>query len=182
MNNIYLKVPNISELSYRQKWLMNEYTMSYNAGLDIDLDGYDKKTGTIKRSNEEMILWYNNWINHEPDKYYAYIYEKEINEPIGEIYYYKENDSHSLGILINSEYRGKGYSYYALMELLKIAFEKNNVDKIVDEFEENRTSAINLFLKAGFMVSSKDRTQKIFDEDFIIKQVYITKEMYFKSK
>lgn len=30
-----------------------------------------------------------------------------------------------MGILINSKYRGKGYSYPALVELEKYAFEKN---------------------------------------------------------
>ncbi len=59
-------------------------TMSYNAGYDMDLKGYDKETGTITKTDEEMITWYNNWVNKNPDKYFAYIYDSKIAEPIGE--------------------------------------------------------------------------------------------------
>ena len=33
-----------------------------------------------------------------------------------------------MGILVVDKYRGKGYSYPALMELEKVAFEKNNIN------------------------------------------------------
>ena len=71
MSNIYLKVPSIDELHYRQEWMKDTKTMSYNAGFDMDLKGYNKETGTITKTDEEMINWYNNWINKEPDKYFA---------------------------------------------------------------------------------------------------------------
>ena len=38
MSNIYLKVPSIDELYYRQEWMRDSKTMSYNAGFDIDTD------------------------------------------------------------------------------------------------------------------------------------------------
>ena len=104
MSNIYLKVPEISELHYRQEWMKDSNTMSYNAGFDMNLKGYDKETGTITKTAKEMITWYNNWINKEPDKYFAYIYVKDINEPIGEIYYYPDNGFHSMGIVIQDKY------------------------------------------------------------------------------
>lgn len=75
-DKIYLKVPSISELHYRQEWMKDPKTMSYNAGYNIDLKGYDKETGTLNKTDEEMITWYNNWINKEPDKYFAYICRK----------------------------------------------------------------------------------------------------------
>ena len=127
--DIYLKVPSIDELHYRQIWMQDPKTMSYNKGYDIDLKGYDKGTGTITKTNEEITDWYNNWINHEPDKYFAYIYDSKISEPIGEIYYYKDNKTYSMGILIQDKYRGKGYSYNALLELEKTAFEKGLSDR-----------------------------------------------------
>ena len=99
MINIYLKVPSIDELRYRQEWMKDPKTMSYNADYDMDLKGYDKETGTITKTDEEMITWYNNWVNKEPDKYFAYIYDSEIVEPIGEVYYYPDGDIHSMGIL-----------------------------------------------------------------------------------
>lgn len=182
VSNIYLKIPKIRDLHYRQEWMKDSNTMSYNAGFDIDLKGYDKETGTITKTDEEMITWYNNWINKEPDKYFAYIYVKDINEPIGEIYYYPDNGVHSMGIVIKDKYRGKGYSYDALLELEKIAFEKNNISELSDMVPLDRVGAINVFKKAGFIHTNKEKIEKVFDNDTIVKQLLITKEMYFNKK
>ncbi len=158
--SIYLKVPNINELHYRQEWMKDINTMSYNAGYDMDLKGYDKETGIIAKTDEEMITWYNNWTNKEPDKYFAYIYDKEIEEPIGEVYYYLENNIHSMGIIIQNKYRGNGYSYIALLELEKIAFEKNKINELSDFIPKERVSAIKSFEKAGFIITGKENVRK----------------------
>ena len=78
MSSIYLKTPSIEDLYYRKEWMKDPKTMSYNAWYDMELKGYDKNTGTITKTDEEMINWYNNWIDKEPDKYFAYIYDKTI--------------------------------------------------------------------------------------------------------
>ena len=182
MKNIYLKVPSINELHYRQEWMNDPKTMSYNAGYDIDLKGYDKNTGTITKSNEEMIDWYNNWINQEPDKYFAYIYDNAISEPIGEVYYYLDNGIHSMGIVIQDKYRGKGYSYYALLELEKIAFEKNGISELSDFIPLDRLEAIKTFKKAGFVHTKLEKKGLVFDKESISRQLLITKESYFSSK
>ena len=182
MSNIYLKVPSIDELYYRQEWMRDSKTMSYNAGYDIDLKGYDKKTGTITKSNEEMIDWYNKWINQEPDKYFAYIYNNSISEPIGEVYYYLDNGIHSMGIVIQDKYRGKGYSYYALLELEKIAFEKNDISELSDFIPLDRLGAIKAFKKAGFIHTKLEKKGLVFGKESIARQLLITKESYFSSK
>lgn len=181
MHNVYLKTPTIEELKYRQNWMKDPKTMAYNSGFDMNLKGYDKNTGTISKTDEEMIIWYNNWIDKEPDKYFAYIYDKNIDEPIGEIYYYLDNDIHSMGIVIQDKYRGNGYSYYALLELEKIAFEKNDINELSDMIPLDRIGAIKSFKKAGFIHTDKEITEKVFDKDTIVKQLLITKEMYFKK-
>ena len=104
VSKVYLKVPTKDELHYRQEWMRDPDTMSYNAGYDMEFNGYNKETGTIAKTDEEMLNWYNNWINKEPDKYFAYIYDFNIEEPIGEVYYYLDNDIHSMGILIQNKY------------------------------------------------------------------------------
>ena len=182
MKSIYLKVPNINELHYRQEWMKNSKTMSYNAGYDIGLKGYDKETGTITKSNEEMIAWYNNWINQEPDKYFAYIYDNSISEPIGEVYYYLDNGIHSMGIVIQDKYRGKGYSYMALLELQKVAFEKNNISELSDFISLDRIGAIKAFEKAGFMHTGIEKKELVFGKESISKQLIITKESYFMQR
>ena len=167
MNEIYFKVPNKEDLKYRQKWMMDPDTMSYNAGCDVDYSGYNKETGTIYKSDEDMLIWYEKWINHEPDRFFRYIHTDGIDEPIGEIYYYPNNNTHHMGILIQSKYRGLGYSYKALMELERIAFEENGINELHDEIPFDRVNAINLFKKSGFKQTDKD--------------MVITKDMYFNK-
>lgn len=181
MANLYLKVPNIDDLHYRQEWMKDPKTMAYNAGYDINLKGYNKETGTIIKTDEDMINWYNNWINKEPHKYFAYIYDKEIVEPVGEVYYYLDNGIYSMGIVIQDKYRGKGYSYNALLELEKVAFEKNNINELSDMIPLDRVRAIKVFKKAGFIHTEKEKIEKVFDKNTIAKQLLITKEMYFKQ-
>ena len=181
MKRVFLKVPGNDELHYRQKWLSDPKTMSYNAGYDIDLKGYNKETGTIAKTDEEMIEWYNKWINKEPDKYYAYIISVDEDEPIGEVYYYLDGDIHSMGILISDKYRGKGYSYLTLLELEEVAFERNNINELSDMIPLDRGGAIKTFKRAGFIHTDKEEKNLKFGKEEISKQLLITKEMYLKN-
>ncbi len=182
MKRVFLVVPDIKDLKYRKEWLSDPKTMSYNAGYDMDLKGYDKETGVIIKSNEEMIDWYNKWINKEPDRFYAYIYSVDESGPIGEVYYYPDGDIHSMGILINDKYRGKGYSYLTLLELEEVAFEINNINELSDFIPIDRVGAISSFKKAGFIQTDKEKNGFVFDNEVISKQLLITKEMYFKNR
>ena len=177
-----MKVPKIEDLKYRQIWLNDPKTMSYNAGYDIDLKGYNKETGTISKTNEEMIEWYNKWINKEPDRFYAYIIFVDESEPIGEVYYYLDGDIHSMGILIYDKFRGKGYSYLALLELEKVVFLRNDINELSDMIPLDRDIAIKTFKKAGFIHTDKEEKGLKFGKEEVSKQLLTTKEMYFKSR
>lgn len=182
MKKITLKTPSKEDLKYRKKWMRDPKTMSYNAGFDLELKGYDKTTGTISKTDEELSKWYDKWIGHEPDRYFAYIYVENIEEPIGEIYYFPDGNIHSMGIVIDYKYRGNGYSYSALLELEKIAFEKNNISELSDMIPLDRISAVKTFKKAGFIHTKKEKVERVFDKDSVVKELLITKEMYFKKK
>ena len=182
MKRVFLVIPSIDDLKYRKIWLNDSKTMSYNAGYDINISGYDKLTGTIDQSDKELLDWYNKWINKEPDRYYAYIYLVNEDEPIGEVYYYPDGNIHSMGILISDKYRGKGYSYLALLALEEVAFEKNNINELSDMIPLDRVSAIKSFEKAGFIKTDKEEKNLKFDKYEIAKQLIITSEMYFKNK
>lgn len=125
-----------------------------------------------------MFDWYNIWINKEPDRYYAYIYGDGIVEPIGEIYYYLEDNIHLMGILISDKYRWYGYAHPALLELEKVAFEKNKISELVDMIPIDREKAIKLFEKVGFIVSDKEIKKYYFGKERIVKELLITKDMY----
>ncbi len=182
MKRVFLVVPNIEDLKYRKMWMSDPKTMSYNAGFDLDLKGYNKETGTILKTDDEMLDWYNKWVNKEPDRYFAYIHSVDESEPIGEIYYYLDGDIHSMGILISDKYRGKGYSYLALLALEEVAFEKNDINELSDMIPLNRIGAIKAFKKAGFIHTDKEEKNLKFEKEEIAKQLLITKEMYFDSK
>ena len=182
MEKVYLNVPQKEDLHYRQEWMNDPKTMNYNVGIDMNLKGYNKLTGTISKTDEEMIEWYSKWINKEPDRYFAYIYVDGTEEPIGEVYYYLDGDIHSMGILISNKYRGNGYSYSALIELEKIAFKKNSISELSDMVPLDRIGAIKTFKKAGFIHTDKEVIEKVFDQDSIVKQLLITKDMYFNNR
>ena len=173
MKDIKLVVPSIEDIKYRKEWMKDPKTMAYNAGYDLDIKGYDKSTGIINKTDEEMIEWYNKWIGFEPDKYYAYIYVDDIEEPVGEVYYYLNGDIHSMGIVIQDKYRKQGYSQKALLELEKVAFEINGINELSDIIPVERISAIKAFENAGFSKLDIDNNN--------LKQMLITKEMYFNK-
>ena len=86
-----------------------------------------------------------------------------------------------MGILISNQYRGKGYSYPALIELERIAFEKNNINELSDMVPLDRIGAIKVFKEAGFIHTDKEVIEKVFDKDIVVKQLLITRDMYFKK-
>ena len=75
MINVFLKVPRKDQLVYRHEWMNDSDTMEYNAGYDMKVKGYNKQTGTISKTKEEMLEWYDKWTNQEPDRFFAYIYD-----------------------------------------------------------------------------------------------------------
>lgn len=174
MNRLYLKVPRLEEMSYRQSLLSNPETMSYNKGYDIPIKNYNKENGCIDFSEHKWKSWFNSWINNEPLKYYAYIIRKEDDSPIGEVnlYYNEKKKWYDMGIVIEAKFRGLGYSVEALNLLVKYAFEKLDVDVLHNYFESHRETSKKTHEAAGFKVV------KIQNE---IYHYIITKEDYFKS-
>ena len=83
-----------------------------------------------------------------------------------------------MGIVIQDKYRGKGYSYNALLELQKIAFEKNSISELSDMIPLDRVSAIKSFKKAGFTHTELESRELVFGKESIARQLLITKEMY----
>lgn len=132
-------IPEYEELVYRQKWLSDVHTMSYN----------QRYGGTIDFPQEKWKDWYQRWINKD-GKFYAYVYSQELNEYVGEIAYHYDDNVHEIiaNVIIDSKYRHLGFGRKALRLLCEKAKE-NGYDAICDEIDINNT-AIHLFMNEGF--------------------------------
>lgn len=161
MKNIELVIPKLNQYSYEQKLESDSKTMSYNAGYDVSYFGYHYNTGCIDFPKEKWRDTYNKRINE--NKYFAYIKDCTINRYVGYVnYQYNKNDDiYECGVLIESKYRGKGYSKDALRLLTKEA-NKNGIEYLYDTFEKDRENTLKAFLDIGFEVY-KETTWKKFD-------------------
>lgn len=171
MDSIYLRVPEYNELWYRRKIMADPQTMSYNKGYELVCDGYDNKTGCIDFPESKWKEWYDFFVCGEPSRFYAFVVKKDETF-IGEVCLRKVRDKpyYDMGIVIESEFRGNGYSVEALKLLLKYAFEKLGAEAVHNEFEETRTAANRLHLSAGFKKTGCKNG---------ICEYLITKEQYF---
>ena len=141
MKNIELVIPKLNQYSYEQKLESDSKTMSYNAGYDVSYFGYHYNTGCIDFPKEKWRDTYNKRINE--NKYFAYIKDCTINRYVGYVnYQYNKNDNiYECGVLIESKYRGKGYSKDALRLLVK---EANDTKKYIAQEDEEKVKISSL--------------------------------------
>jgi RimJ/RimL family protein N-acetyltransferase len=163
MKNLSLYVPELEDYWYEAKVQSDPLSMDYNAGYDVSYDGYHRDTGCIDFPKDKWEETYNKRMND--NKYFAYIKDNDINEFVGYVNYHynKSDDRYECGILIESTYRGKGYSKEALKLLCDKARE-DGIKELYDNFEISRESALDVFKQVGFEVV-KEQTWKKFDED-----------------
>lgn len=167
-----LHVPEFNELDYRRKILSDPETMSYNAGYNLDFDGYDNETGCIDFPESEWADWYGYFVN-SGERFYAYI--ETDGEFIGEVNLHgaSESNFYNMGIVIEAKHRKKGYAEASLKLLLKQAFEVMGAEAVINEFEAERISAVRTHLKAGF---------EVVDSNDGITVYKITRRKYFADK
>ncbi len=151
MKNITLYVPKLEDYWYEQKVQSDPLSMDYNAGYDVSYSGYHYDTGCIDFPKERWETNYNKRISE--NRYFAYIKDNDMNDYVGYVnYHYNKNDNrYECGIVIESKYRGKGYSKTALQLLCDTA-RNNGIKELYDNFEINRTTALKTFKEVGFEV------------------------------
>ena len=173
--SLYLHIPAYEELWYRQKIMQDPDTMSYNKNHDLNFDSYDKTTGCIAFPEQEWEDWYSYFIGQEPQRFYAYIVRESDGAFIGEVNVHRNVDAnwYEMGIVLEAKYRGKGYAVAALRLLLQHAFEKMNADAVHNDFEEERSAAVQTHLSAGFTRYRQENR---------ILELLITREQYFRQK
>lgn len=172
---LHLYVPTLDELWYRQKMMQDPNTMHYNRGYCLDFDGYDSQTGCIAFPEEQWRDWHAWFIGQEPARYYAYIVRDTDGAFIGEVNLHqsKEQPWHEMGIVLEAQYRGKGYAADALSLLLRHGFESMRISAIHNSFEPERAAACKAHLAAGFTANQSKNGQIDFS---------ISSEQYFRQK
>ncbi|MBO5095935.1 MAG: GNAT family N-acetyltransferase [Bacilli bacterium] len=99
------------------------------------------------------------------NRYFSYIKDNDIDDYVGYVnYHYNKNDNrYECGIVVESKYRGKGYSKLALQLLCNTA-RKNGIKELYDNFEINRGHTLEIFKPVGFEIV-EEQTWKKFNKD-----------------
>ena len=161
--NISLYIPSIDDFWYEEKIQSDPQTMRYNAGYDVSYYGYHYDTGCIDFSKERWQTVYERRINE--NRFFAYIKDNDLNEYVGYVNYHydKNEDRYYCGIVIESKYRGKGYSKVAL-KMLCDAAKKNGIKELYDNFEIDRANTLDIFKSIGFEITKNQKWKK-FNKD-----------------
>jgi RimJ/RimL family protein N-acetyltransferase len=173
MKNICLYIPELDDYWYEEKIQSDPLTMSYNAGYDVSYYGYHYDTGCIDFPEEK---WQEKKEKRKKDNsYFAYIKDKDIDSFVGYVnYQYNiDEDRYECGIVIEHQFRGKGYAKKALELLCNVA-KKNGVKELYDNFEIDRGNTLDLFKSVGFEVV-KEQSWKKFGKN--AKGVLVRKEL-----
>ncbi len=159
MKNIVLIEPKLEEYYYEQKLLSDKDTMSYNAGYDVFYNGYHYNTGCIDFDKDKWLEKYNK--RKDKNTFFAYIKDVNLNKYVGYVNYNYNNkeNRYECGVVIESKYRGCGYSKPALILLCKQAF-SSGIDSLYDSFEKNRVHALKLFQNVGFEIVEEKKWKK----------------------
>lgn len=131
----------IEELWFRQMFMADEETMSYNHHWG----------GTIPFPEENWGDWYDYWVaNPEGKRFYRYLQDETNEEFVGEVAYHydKERKIHIADVIVYAKYRGKGFGEQGLLLLCDVA-KSHGVEILYDDIAIDNP-AIKLFLKVGF--------------------------------
>ena len=173
MKNISLYIPKVDDYWYEEKVEADPETMSYNAGYDVSYEGYHYDTGCIDFPKNK---WEDKFNKRKKDGiFFAYIKDNDLDSFIGYVNYYynSDDDRYDCSILIESIYRGLGYSKIAL-KLLCDAARECGIKELYDNFEIDRGNTLNLFKSAGFIVV-EEQIWKKFGKD--VKGVLVKIEL-----
>ena len=128
MDKLVLYRPRLEELSWREKWLGDSPTMSYNHAFG----------GTIAFPRER-------WTD-----FYRYLQMEDSGEFVGNVSYHydEEFQGHICEVLVAARYRGRGFGRQGLA-LLCAAARANGVKRLMDNIALDNPS-VELFRRMGF--------------------------------
>ena len=138
-SNIVLHKPKFQELSFREEYMKDENTMSYN----------NKYGGAIGFPKSIWKEWYERWILDESGKhFYRYLLDISNHRFVGDIAYYLDESQniYICSVVICDKFRGKGYGTQGLKLLFQSA-KDNGIKYLYDNIDIDNKSSICLFKK-----------------------------------
>ena len=140
MEQLTLYRPELEDLTWRENWLNDPETMSYNHAYG----------GTIPFPRERWAGWYDRWIEAEKGCYYRYLRLGDSGEFVGNVSYHynEEYGEYMCEVLISAQYRGKGFGRQGLALLCEAA-KANGVERLLDNIAIDNPAAA-MFLRGGF--------------------------------
>ena len=138
--NVRLYIPKLEELWFREKFMSDPDTMSYNHAWG----------GTIPFPRERWERWYDEWVAADDGKHFYRYLKNAEGEFVGEVAYHMDDKSNlcMADIIVASKFRGRGYGREGLLLLCGLAKE-NGVACMYDDIAADNP-AIKLFVECGF--------------------------------
>lgn len=145
-DRIILHKPNAQELKYRKKLNQSCYG--------------------VTKTPQQLEAWYKRF-NNNLRNYYAYIVSKEDKRFVGEvsIHYSFECEKYLVNILVENQYRNRGFGYEALKLMVDYVFTVMNLDAIYEKVSIDQEYPKDIYKRVGF--------QRL-DDDYIM----MTKKQY----
>ena len=147
---ILLHEPTLSELWFREKFMGDPETMSYNHAWG----------GVIPFPREQWKSWYERWlVRHEDKRFYRYLKDAETGLFVGEIAYHLDEGRNIwlADVIVAAEYRGRGFGREGLRLLCRAAAERG-IETLYDDIALDNP-AVRMFLQAGF--TEEYRTEEV---------------------
>lgn len=147
-NDVILHKPKFQELSFREEYMQDKDTMSYN-------NKYGGAVGFPKNKWEE---WFKRWMLDESGKhFYRYLLDVKNHQFVGDVAYYLDQSQniYICSVVVLAKFRGKGYGTQGLKLLFQSA-KDNGIKYLYDNIDIDNKSSIRLFKQNGFIEVGND--------------------------
>ena len=139
--------PQYQELAFREQLLADKETMAFNRFKEPS-EGYDPQTGCIAFPPSHWAMWYQFWLEKEPENFYAVLADGRT--PLGEVSWFFDGEAYRVGIILLAKHRRGGYCAPALRLLAQKAFDEYALPALSVTLSTASVAAVKGFLAAGF--------------------------------
>ena len=146
-----LHIPKPDEGWFYQKMMTDPATMAYNAP-------WFPPDGCIPNAEADWTALCEDWIGHEPERFYAFLQRKSDGVFVGDVnfHYTPDKEWWDMGVVIHAPERGKGYGKQGLRLLTDRAFRVAGISRLHNEFETTRDAAYHIHKAVGFRETGEE--------------------------